>query len=105
MLRAFIGLGCPDETLERWQLVSPALNTARIEAPLLMQLPESEARASIELFARLARTPTPVELYAFPDEGHGEMQPPHRAAAYQPGSSSARGRRGQDGVMPGGAGS
>lgn len=85
VLRAFIGLGSPDETPERWQRISPALNTERIEAPLLMQLPESEARAAVELYSRLAGGPTPVELYAFPDEGHVKMQPRHRQAVYRRG--------------------
>jgi dipeptidyl aminopeptidase/acylaminoacyl peptidase len=85
VLRDFIGLGAPDETPERWRLVSPALNVERINAPLLMQLPESEARSATELHSRLAATTTPVEMYAFPDEGHVKMQPRHRAAVYRRG--------------------
>lgn len=77
------GLGAPEETPERWRLVSPALNTARIVAPVLMQLPENEARAQVEVFARLARTATPVEFYAFPDETHAKFQPRHRQAVYR----------------------
>jgi dipeptidyl aminopeptidase/acylaminoacyl peptidase len=83
VLRAFIGLGSPDETPERWRLVSPALNAERIEAPLLMQLPENEARFQAEVFSRLAVTSTPVELYAFPDERHVKIQPRHRLASYR----------------------
>lgn len=83
VLRAFLGLGSPDETPERWRLISPALNTERIRAPLLMQMPEQEARNSAELYTRLAASPTPVELYAFPDEGHAKVQPRHRHAAYR----------------------
>jgi hypothetical protein len=85
VLRDFIGLGAPDETPERWRTVSPALNVERITAPLLMQLPESEARSAAELHSRLAATTTPVEMYAFPDEGHVKMQPRHRAAVYRRG--------------------
>ncbi|HLT00905.1 MAG TPA: Atxe2 family lasso peptide isopeptidase [Geminicoccaceae bacterium] len=83
VLREAIGLGSPDETPERWRRVSPALNAERIAAPLLMQLPENEARAEAEVFARLARTPTPVELYAFPEERHAKFQPRHRLAVYR----------------------
>jgi dipeptidyl aminopeptidase/acylaminoacyl peptidase len=83
VLRDFIGLGTPDETPERWRLISPALNTARISAPLLMQLPEEEARSAAELHSRLSATSTPVEMYAFPDEGHVKMQPRHREAVYR----------------------
>ena len=83
VLRTFHGLGSPDETPQRWRLISPALNGDRITAPLLMQLPETEARAQAELYSRLAATPTPVELFAFPDEGHVKIQPRHRLAAYR----------------------
>ena len=48
-----------------------------------MQLPENEARHQVELLARLAGTPTPAELYAFPDENHMKFQPRHRLAAYR----------------------
>lgn len=83
VLEAFFGLGSPDDAPERWRLVSPALNTERIEAPLLMQMPENEARAQAEIYARLALTSTPVELYAFPDENHIKFQPRHRLATYR----------------------
>ena len=83
VLDAFFGLASPDDAPERWRLVSPALNTERIEAPLLMQMPENEARAQAEIYARLALTSTPVELYAFPDENHIKFQPRHRLATYR----------------------
>jgi dipeptidyl aminopeptidase/acylaminoacyl peptidase len=83
VLRAFFGLASPDEAPERWRVVSPALNTGRIDAPLLMQMPENEARAQAEVYARLALTATPVELYAFPDENHVKFQPRHRLATYR----------------------
>ena len=82
-MREFFGVDNPDEAPEGMQVVSPALNTDRIKAPLLMQLPENEARGQVELHARLARTPTPSELFAFPDENHLKFQPRHRAAAYR----------------------
>lgn len=83
VMREFFDLGSPDESPDGWRLLSPALNTDRIEAPLLMQLPENEARTQVEVLARLASTPTPVELYAFPDENHFKFQPRHRLAAYR----------------------
>ena len=82
-VRRSFGVGNPDEDPEGWRVISPALNTERIKAPLLMQLPENEARTEIEILARLARTPTPVELYAFPDENHMKFQPRHRLATYR----------------------
>lgn len=76
-------LGSPDETPKRWREVSPALNADRITAPLLMQLPEQEYRFSFELFARLSRSTTPVDLYVFPGEPHIKVRPRHRLAVYQ----------------------
>lgn len=83
VLRRFWGLGSPDETPEAWRRQSAALNVDRINVPLLMQLPEQEARNVIELYARLSRSPTPTELYVFPDAAHIKVQPRHRLAAHQ----------------------
>lgn len=83
VMRRFFGLGSPDESPDGWRLLSPALNPERIKAPLLMQLPENEARTQVEVLARLASTMTPAELYAFPDENHFKFQPRHRLASYR----------------------
>lgn len=83
VLLRFWGLGAPDETPEQWQLLSPALNVRRIRAPLLLQLPEQEARYAVELYARLSNSPTPTEMYVFPDERHVKTQPRHRLAVYR----------------------
>lgn len=77
------GYGAPDETPERWRLVSPALNAEKIRVPVLFQMPEMEARRVPELYAKLARKGIPTELYAFPDEPHIKVQPRHRLAAYE----------------------
>jgi dienelactone hydrolase len=82
-MRQSYGVGSPDEDPEGWRAISPAFNADRIKAPLLMQLPENEARSEVEILARLASTPTPAELYAFPDENHIKFQPRHRLAAYR----------------------
>src|SRR5207253_567608 len=66
-----------------WRLVSPALNVQRIRVPMLMQLPEQEARRMPELAARLLASGTPVEFVGFPDEDHVIVQPRHRFAIYQ----------------------
>ena len=83
ILREVWGLGAPEESPERWQLLSAARNTGRIRAPLLLQLAEQESRYAIELYARLSQSPTPTELYAFPDELHIKVQPRHRLAVYR----------------------
>lgn len=83
VLRRYWHLGAPDETPERWRALSPAAQVDRIRAPLLMQLPEQEARSSIELHARLTLSTTPVELYVYPDEPHVKFLPRHKYAAYE----------------------
>jgi dipeptidyl aminopeptidase/acylaminoacyl peptidase len=83
ILKEFEQVGTPDEDPERWKTISPALNVDRIVAPLLMQLPEQEMRAAIELYARLSNTTTPVEMYAYPDEAHIKLQPRHQLAVYR----------------------
>jgi dipeptidyl aminopeptidase/acylaminoacyl peptidase len=77
------GLGAPNETPARWKEVSPALNTDRIKAAVLMQLPEQEYRYNLELIARLSETKTPTEVYVFPDEPHVKFQPRHKLAVYE----------------------
>lgn len=78
LLASVWGLGPPGTTAERWKLVSPAASSDKVDAPLLMQLSEQEARLDPELHARLSRTGVPVELYAFPDEAHFKVQPLHQ---------------------------
>ncbi|HEY0630351.1 MAG TPA: Atxe2 family lasso peptide isopeptidase [Sphingomicrobium sp.] len=77
------GYGAPEETPERWLVVSPALNAGKVRIPVLFQMPEMEARRVPELYARLARLGTPTELHAFPDEMHLKVQPRHRLAVYE----------------------
>jgi dipeptidyl aminopeptidase/acylaminoacyl peptidase len=76
-------LGDPEKTRDRWKLLSAALNVERIKAPILMQLPEQEARVIPELHARLTHSAAPAELYVFPDEPHIKFLPRHKLAAYQ----------------------
>ena len=82
-MKEFQQAGPPDQDPERWKTISPALNTERIKAPLLMQMSEQEFRGGIELFSRLSNTTTPVEMYAFPDEAHIKIQPRHQFAVYR----------------------
>jgi dipeptidyl aminopeptidase/acylaminoacyl peptidase len=83
MIRKVWGLGTPEETPARWKLVAAALNADRIRAPILLQLPEQEARRIPEFYARLTLSQTPAELYAYPDEDHVMVEPRHRLAAYE----------------------
>lgn len=81
-LRRVWGLGPPGETPETWAKLSPALNVDRIQAPMLVQIPEQEYRMIPEFVAKLSRSTTPSEVWAFPNEPHVLVQPRHRAAAY-----------------------
>ena len=83
MIRKVWGLGTPEKTPERWKLVSAALNAEQIKAPILLQLPEQEARRIPQFAARLSASHTPAELYAYPDEDHLKLQPRHRLAVYE----------------------
>jgi dipeptidyl aminopeptidase/acylaminoacyl peptidase len=82
MLRQGWGLGPPGETPQAWASVSPALNVDSMSAPMLVQIPEQEYRMIPEFIAKLSRSATPSEVYAFPNEPHLLIQPRHRAAAY-----------------------
>lgn len=81
MLKSAWGLGDPDTDQAGWRRVSPSFNADRISVPLLMQLPEQEYRANVELLARLQHAGKPVELWAFPGEMHLKWQPRHQLAA------------------------
>jgi dipeptidyl aminopeptidase/acylaminoacyl peptidase len=76
------GAGSPDETPEAWKQLSPALNSERIRAPMLMQFPEQEARLSIELLSRLA-TARRGETHIFPYAPHIKVEPRQKLAAYE----------------------
>lgn len=68
------GLGDPTLTAKAWRTRYPALDPGVSMPPMLMQLPESEARWSMQLFRRL-QGKTPVQLYAFPGAAHVKSSP------------------------------
>ncbi len=73
----------PGIDLGGWKPHSPVLNIDQIHAPILLQVPEQEARISMQFYSTLSRTTVPVELYAFANEPHIKEQPRHKAAVYQ----------------------
>jgi dipeptidyl aminopeptidase/acylaminoacyl peptidase len=81
-LRAYWQLGAPDETPARWRKLSPVFNLARIEAPVLMQLPEQEYIHSLDYAAPLLKQHR-ADLYVFPNEPHLPFQPRHMVAMYE----------------------
>jgi hypothetical protein len=78
------GLDLPDgKTAERWRELSPALNAARVTAPLLMNSSDSEYTIALQLYTSLMELNKPVELFIYADEGHIKNQPKHRYEIYQ----------------------
>lgn len=76
------GLGAPEETPGQWRVISPALQTDRIRAPVLLQMPEQEYLYALGFAMPLLRQQR-AELYVFPHEPHQKFQPRHKLAAYE----------------------
>ncbi len=76
------GLGAPDATPERWQMISPIHHIDRIGVPLLFQMPEQEYLYALGLALPLVRAHR-ADLYVFPNEPHQKFQPRHKLAAYE----------------------
>ncbi|MEQ7874237.1 Atxe2 family lasso peptide isopeptidase [Sphingomonas sp. ASV193] len=83
LLKQVWGLGPPGTSSAQWAAASPVGSIDRIRAPLLLQMPEQEAREVPELLARLSRSAVASEAYAFPDEGHIKVEPAHQRQAMQ----------------------
>ena len=81
-LREVWGLGSPEETPERWKLLSPAYNVDRILIPVLFQMPEEEYLFALDYIFPLMRRQR-ADLYVFPDEPHRKFQPRHMLSAYE----------------------
>jgi len=78
------GLGFPDgETAARWRELSPALNAARVKAPLLIQVADSEYLIGLQFYTALREHSKPVEMFIYADEWHLKNQPKHRYEIYQ----------------------
>ena len=70
------------KNLVKWQQMSPALNAARINAPLLMNTPDKEYLAALQQYWEMRDHRKQVEMWVFPDEGHFKHQPIHRQVIY-----------------------
>jgi len=46
-------------------------------------MPEQEYLQTLDYVAPLEASPTPTELYVFPNEPHQKIQPRHKLAVYQ----------------------
>lgn len=76
------GLGSPDEDPEGWKRFSFAGNVDKVRAPALLQLPEQEARLSIEALSKLT-TARLGEVHIFPYAPHNKVEPRQKLAAYE----------------------
>lgn len=76
------GLGSPEDTPEQWRVISPAFQTDRITAPILLQMPEQEYLYALGFAFPLMREHR-ADLYVFPHEPHQKHQPRHKLAAYE----------------------
>ena len=83
MFKAWGLEGPPYEAnLPKWQQMSPALNAARITAPLLMNAPDEEYVIALQQYWEMRDHHRPVEMWIFPGEGHIKHQPLHRLVVY-----------------------
>ncbi len=83
MLRRYWKVGDPDADHARWKERLPTSDPASISTPLLMQLPEAEARYMIEFHTKLKIAGSPAEMIVFADEPHVKNQPLHKRAVYE----------------------
>lgn len=72
--------GAPEDTPAQWQVLAPELNLERIDAPILMQMPEQEYLWALDYAIPLIREKR-ADVYAFPHEAHFKFQPRHLLSA------------------------
>ena len=71
------------EAASKWRELSAALNAERINAPLLVQLSDSELLPALMLYNSLKELNKPVEMIVYADEVHVKNQPKHRYEIYE----------------------
>lgn len=81
-LHRYWQLGAPEETPERWRLISPSYDIDRVRAPVLMQMSEQEYRSSLDYAVPMIRA-NRADVYVFPNEPHQKFQPQHKLAVYE----------------------
>ncbi|WP_407353367.1 Atxe2 family lasso peptide isopeptidase [Luteimonas sp. R10] len=81
-LQEFWQLGRPDETVERWETISPMFNLERMRVPILMQMPEQEYLHATDHAIPLLRDQR-ADLYVYPNEAHQKFQPRHKLSVYE----------------------
>ena len=63
--------------------MSLALNSERINAPLLINVGDAEHPWALEEVIALKKEDKPVEMIVYPDEGHIKWHPTHRLSVYE----------------------
>ncbi len=81
-LKNVFGLGPPDHDAVPWKEQSLALRIEDLDIPILLQMPEQEARTTMELMSRATRLGKPIESWVFAREPHIKNQPRHKLAVY-----------------------
>ena len=81
-LQQMWGLDSPNQTPERWKLLSPAFRLDTIHAPILFQHSEQEYMYALDYEIPLIREHR-ADLYVFPNEPHQKFQPRHKLAVYE----------------------
>lgn len=69
----------------QWGQLSVAINASRIEAPLLIQVSDSELLLETQTATELRRFQKPFEMHVFPGEYHIKSQPRHKLSVYKRG--------------------
>ncbi|RYG37540.1 MAG: hypothetical protein EON93_03480 [Burkholderiales bacterium] len=76
------GSGWPYDRRDGYLKNSPAWNADKVTAPFLMQLPEAEYHAMMQLYGALLHYDRAVEMYVFPESYHYKHDPRQRQAVY-----------------------
>ena len=83
-LNAKRGFGQPfTESGKNWSEISLAMNVDRVNAPILINAPDSEYLQDVETVSVFLANEKPIEMYVFPNEYHVKWQPVHRYNIYR----------------------
>ncbi|MEN8226692.1 MAG: prolyl oligopeptidase family serine peptidase [Bacteroidota bacterium] len=69
------------DAFEQYQLIAPAFNADKVQAPVLMEY--AKRIYGLEFYTALKKQQVPVELIFYPDEPHSFLQPKHRMASME----------------------
>ncbi|MGJ4728764.1 Atxe2 family lasso peptide isopeptidase [Luteimonas sp. SDU101] len=81
-LHQYWQLADPDETPDRWRMLSPPYSLDRMRTPVLMQMAEQEYLHAADYAIPLVREHR-ADLYVYPNEAHQKFQPRHKLAVYE----------------------